>query len=260
MKKSIVSLKSSKFVSRKVKSDPRESVTDRQERIKGFDQSVMDDLKVLQVGAGGLGGEIAQGLLRKGVGSIVISDEDTVELSNLSRQFFYEGDLYKNKAISLAKNLVKEGVNGTLITAYPSVIQRVIEEGTDVSSDIVICAPDNDEARTYISKYFYDTTPVIFTGLDLSANTGYVFIQEPGKACFGCALPNAVNNEREPCPNSPAVIDLVKIISGLVLFSIDSTVMERKRNWNFRQIFMGGFVPETLKNVERREDCALCNG
>ena len=260
MKNCIVSLKSTKFVSRKVASDPREGVTDRQEQIKGFNQSTMDDMKVLLVGAGGLGGEIAQGLLRKGVGTLKISDEDTVELSNLSRQFFYEEDLYQNKATSLAKNLVKEGVSGTLITAYPSVIQKVIEEGTDVSSDIVICAPDNDEARTYISKHFYNTTPVIFTGLDLSANTGYVFIQEPGKACFGCTLPNAVNNEREPCPNSPAVIDIVKIAGGLILFAIDSTVMERKRNWNFRQFFMGGFVPEIVKIVERREGCELCNG
>jgi molybdopterin/thiamine biosynthesis adenylyltransferase len=235
-------------------------VTDRQERVEGFDQSVMNRLTVLQIGAGGLGGEIAQGLVRKGVGSIKISDEDTVELSNLSRQFFYEEDLYSNKATSLAKNLVKEGVNGTLISAHPFMIQRVIEEGRDVSADIVICAPDNDETRIYISKYFYAKTPVIFTGLDQNANTGYVFIQEPGKACIGCALPNAVNNEREPCPNTPAVIDLVKIISGLVLFSIDSTVMRRKRNWNFRQLFLGGFVPETLKNVVRKESCSLCNG
>ncbi len=260
MTKYTASLKSSKFISRQVKSDPHESVTDRQERIHGFDQSRMDRLVSLLIGAGGLGGEISHGLLKKGIGGLTISDEDTVELSNLSRQFFYEEDLYKNKATSLARNLVKEGVNGTLICAYPYMIQKVIEDGTDVNCDIVVCAPDNDETRIYVSKYFHPSTPVIFTGLDQNANTGYVFIQEPGKACIGCALPNAVNNEREPCPNTPAVIDLVKIISGLVLFSIDSTVMKRKRNWNFRQVFLGGFVPETMKDIEKRKDCALCSG
>lgn len=261
MKNYTDSLTSSKFLTREViSSDPSESVTDRQERVKGFDQSIMNSLKVVQVGAGGLGGEIARGLVRKGVGLIKIFDGDTVELSNLSRQFFYKEDLYKNKAISLAKNLVKEGVNSSLIVASPFMIQKAIEDKVDVSCDIVICAPDNDETRVFISRYFYDNTPVIFTGLDANANTGYVFIQEPGGACIGCALPNVVGDKGEPCPNTPAVIDLVKIISGFVLFSIDSTIMKRKRNWNFRQIFLGGFVPEVVKEVERKEDCSLCNG
>ena len=135
-----------------------------------------------------------------------------------------------------------------------------LEEKVDVSCDIVICAPDNDETRIFISRYFHDKAPVIFTGLDRNANTGYVFIQEPGKACMGCVLPNAVHNKREPCPNTPAVIDLVKIISGFTLFSIDSTVMKRKRNWNYRQLFLGGFVPEMLKNVAKKQECSLCNG
>jgi molybdopterin/thiamine biosynthesis adenylyltransferase len=255
-----VLLKSTKYLTKEViSSDSSESVTDRQERVKGFDQSIMNRLRVVQVGAGGLGGEITQGLVRKGVGLLKIFDGDTVELSNLSRQFFYEEDLYKNKAISLARNLVKEGVNNSLIIAYPCMVQKAIEEKVDVGCHIVICAPDNDETRIFISRYFYDKVPVIFTGLDQNANTGYVFIQEPGKACIGCALPNAVSNKREPCPDTPAVIDLVKIISGFTLFSVDSTVMKRNRNWNYRQLFLGGFVPEILKNIDKKEDCSLCN-
>ncbi|MEE9615044.1 MAG: ThiF family adenylyltransferase [Thermodesulfobacteriota bacterium] len=261
MKNYTASLKSTKFLTRKVlSSDPSESVTDRQERVQGFDQSIMERLRVTQVGAGGLGGEIAQGLVRKGAALIKVFDGDTVELSNLSRQFFYEEDLYKNKAISLARNLVKEGVRGSLIMPYPLMIQKAIEDRIDMGCDVVICAPDNDETRVFISRYFYDKAPVIFTGLDQNANTGYVFIQEPGKACIGCALPNAVGNRREPCPNTPAVIDLVKIISGFVLFSVDSTIMRRKRNWNYRQLFLGGFVPEILKSVDRKEGCSLCGG
>jgi len=260
MKKHTASLKSTRFLTREIKSsDPSERATDRQERVEGFDQSIMKRLKVVQIGAGGLGGEIAQGLVRKGVGLLKIFDGDTVEMSNLSRQFFYEEDLYRNKATSLAKNLVKEGVGGSLIMPYPFMIQKAIEDRADMCCDIVICAPDNDETRIFISRHFYGTAPVVFTGLDRNANTGYVFVQEPGEACIGCALPNAVGNRREPCPNTPAVIDLVKIISGFVLFSIDSTVMRRKRNWNYRQLFLGGFVPEMLKTVDRKKGCSLCS-
>lgn len=259
MKGCIAWLKSSKYCTKEVKPlSSDESVTDRQERVIGFDQSIMNSLRVVQIGAGGLGGEITQGLVRKGVGLLKIFDSDTVELSNLSRQFFYEGDLYKNKAVCLAKNLVKEGVKRTQILAYPFMIQKAIEEKVDVNCDIAICAPDNDDARIFTAKYFNNKAPVIFTGLDQNVNTGYIFIQEPSRACIGCALPHTVSNKREPCPNTPAVIDLVKIIAGLTLFAIDSTVMKRKRNWNYRQIFMGGFVPEVVKKIDRKENCALC--
>ena len=259
MQESTVSLKSVRYLAEGIISqDPNESLTDRQERVLGFKQPVMDKLRVLQIGAGGLGGEIAQGLTRKGVGTIKIFDGDTITLSNLSRQFFYKEDLYKNKAVCLGKNLVKECIRKTSIVCYPFMFQKAVKEGIDTSCDIVICAPDNDEVRIYASKLFLNKTPVIFTGLDVMANSGYVFIQKPGEACFGCVFLNSINRERNPCPNTPAIIDTGKVIAGLVLRVADSAVMERKISWNYRQFFLDGSVPEFVRVVEKQSSCQLC--
>lgn len=259
MNSSTTWLKSVRYCTEVIESHgPDESITDRQEKVSGFNQSVMNSLRIVQIGAGGLGGEISHGLVRKGLGYLKIFDGDSVELSNLSRQFFYRQDLGKNKAICLGKNLVKEGIKGTQITAYPFMFQKAVEEKIDLSCDVAICAPDNDDARLFVAEYFYKKVPVVFVGLDRAASTGYVFIQKPKSACFGCAFPQSIRNKREGCPNAAAIIDLVKIIAGNVLFAIDSVVMERKVNWNYRQIFIAGFVPEIVKNVERKEDCSLC--
>jgi molybdopterin/thiamine biosynthesis adenylyltransferase len=94
------------------------SVTDRQEKVLGFNQHALEASRIIQIGAGGLGGEIGEALVRKGVGTLVILDDDVVEPSNLSRQRFYKSDLYKNKAIRLAKNLAKEGFSGTHLLGY----------------------------------------------------------------------------------------------------------------------------------------------
>ena len=100
MKHYAICLKSARYLAEGIISqDFNESLTDRQEKVLGFRQSVMDSLRVLQIGAGGLGGEIAQGLARKGVGTIKLFDGDAVSFSNLSRQFFYKEDLYRNKAV-----------------------------------------------------------------------------------------------------------------------------------------------------------------
>ena len=253
-KKSTALLKSVSVCCKDIKIQDGESVTDRQEKVPGYKQEIMNQLTVSLIGAGGLGGEIARGLVRKGVGCLKIFDNDTVEPSNLSRQVFYEKDLYENKAICLAQNLVKEGIRSTSIIGYPFMFQGAVEEKIDARCDIAVCAPDNDETRIFVSKHFLETTPVIFTGLDMQANTGYIFSQEPGKADFLDAFPESVNKERNPCPGTPAIIDIVKIVAGYILFAVDSVMMERKRNWNYRQFYLAGFVPEAVRMIARREE------
>lgn len=257
MKNSTAWLKSAKYQAQGISNA---EVSYVQEKVPGFDQSVMNRMRVLLIGAGGLGSEIAQGLLRKGVSQLKIFDGDNVSLTNLTRQYFYKCDLGKNKAICLGKNLLDEATRKTEIISYPFMFQKGIEEKIDMSSDVVVCAPDNDETRVCASKYFLRNTPVIFTGLDEEATTGYVFIQEPGKACIACARPDATETrgERNPCRQAAAIIDLGKIISGIVLFAVDSTLMGRKRDWDYRQIFIAGFLPETLKRIEKRKGCSIC--
>ena len=248
MDESTVWLKSVRFFCREIKPKvaSKVSITSRQEIIPGFSQEIMNGLNLILIGAGGLGGEIGEGLVRKGVGCLNIYDGDSVEFTNLNRQRFYEDDLYKNKAICLARNLVKEGIRKTEIIAYPVMFQRAVEEKINTKCDIVICAPDNDETRIFVSRHFYKTRPVIFTGLDRHANTGYILIQEKNKR-FLDVFPHAANKKRNPCPNTPAVIDITKIVAGYVLFAVDSIMMKRKRNWNYRQFFLCGFVPEILQ-------------
>ena len=52
---------------------------------------------------------------------------------------------------------------------------------------------DNGECRKEIAACFKERCiPVIFIAVDLFAKSGYVFVQEPGKACFGCKFPKSV--------------------------------------------------------------------
>ncbi len=249
MKRYISSQKSVRFKCKGMNflKNTKEKITDRQERVPGFKQEIMNNLTVVLIGAGGLGGEIAEGLVRKGVGKLIIFDGDSVELSNLTRQKFYKKDLYKNKAICLARNMVKQATHNTEIVSHPYTFQKAIEEKIDTSCDIAICAPDNNTTRVFVSKHYHDLTPVIFLGLDEHANTGYVFIQEPGKQDFLDVFPDADKNTKTPCPNTPAIIDILKTTAGFVLFAVDSVMMDRKRNWNFRQFYMCGFVGEVFK-------------
>lgn len=66
---------------------------DRQTRLKGFGpakQALLQQAKVLVIGAGGLGVPVLQYLTAMGVGTIGISEQDTVSITNLQRQVLYQ--------------------------------------------------------------------------------------------------------------------------------------------------------------------------
>lgn len=239
--------------------NPREAtVSDRQEKIHGFSQEIFEKLSVLMIGAGGLGSEIGEGLTRKGVGELKIFDGDVVQLSNLNRQKFYKQDLYKNKAKCLARNLVKEGVKNSVIIGYPFHFQEAVKRGVDVTPDVVVCGVDNNPTRVFVSKYFYlRDIPVVFVAVSTDGNNGYTFVQEPGKACWGCLFPRAINDNSYPCPGTPAIKDILKVVAGMVLYAVDSVFMPRLRDWNYKEIFLDGF-PDKVFWVRRKDNCLLC--
>lgn len=57
------------------------------------------------VGAGGLGSNVAVALVRTGVGRLILSDPDRVELSNLNRQHFFRDQVGQMKVDALARSL-----------------------------------------------------------------------------------------------------------------------------------------------------------
>jgi len=236
-----------------------EGVSSRHEGIYGYDQKKFSASSVTLVGGGGINGEIGEGLVRKGIGFLSILDGDTVDLSNLNRQRFYKCDLGQNKAVRLGRNLAPEGFVGTVITAYPFYFQEAVELGHTISTDLIVCGVDNDETRTYVAQYaLQHTVPAIYSAVSRDANQGYVFVQLPGEACFGCAFPSAVSNMVTPCPGVPAIMDILKVIAGVVLYAIDTVLMDRKRNWNYRVIHLAGFMPDVSTLIEKRASCQIC--
>jgi molybdopterin/thiamine biosynthesis adenylyltransferase len=232
---------------------------DRQEKIAGFDQAIFSSSKVLCIGAGGLISHIAPTLVRKGIGALAIFDDDTVEPSNLNRQRFYERDLFQNKAIALVQNLQGECIHESLLAGYALCFQQAVDRGIDLGCNVAICGVDNNPTRVAVSQYFRQRRlPVIFTAVSADADHGYVFVQEPECACFSCLFPDAADSKIYPCPGTPAIADILQLVGALTVYAVDSCLMGRPRNWNYRHVYLSNAEHETCRAVEQRAACVFC--
>lgn len=246
-----------------ISTDPAEApVYDRATRLPGYIPGILERLQVLMVGCGGLGGEIAHGLVRNGVGHLVLVDHDTVELSNLNRQRFYASDLYKNKALQLARNLLPEVVQPLTVVGLAMSVEEAIESNRVGIVDIAICGVDNDQTRSHVAQWALNRQiPAIFTGVNAMADYGYVFIQRslPGSPCFGCLFPDAAEgNGGAPCA-AGATIGILKTVAGPVLYAVSAIFMpELMFRWHYKEIYLSGAGQDGNREIPLRPTCVLC--
>ena len=231
---------------------------DRQKKIPGFDQGVFSKSHVLCIGAGGIISMIAPTLVRKGIGRVTLLDDDIVEETNLNRQRFYIKDVGQNKAVALAANLVPECIVETEIDGIPMRLEEAIAREIDLSCDVAICGVDNNPARVAASRYFRAAgIPVIFTAVSINGDHGYVFVQEGDGPCIGCLFPDMVNDDRYPCPGTPAIADILQAVGSLAVYAVDTLLMNRPRSWNYRRISLADGTLDGVTRIPTRQECRM---
>ena len=114
-------------------------------------------------GCGGLGSNAAVALTRAGVGTLVLVDFDSVELSNLNRQHYFQCDIGVPKVEALKKHLL--AINPSLKVETHTV--KVTKENISTlfsSLDILIEAFDTVQAKMMLIEQWmtlFPTKPIV---------------------------------------------------------------------------------------------------
>ncbi len=130
--------------------------------------------KILIVGIGGLGCPAAENLVRAGIGTIGLIDNDVVNLSNIHRQsLFNSKDIKKTKVIAAAKKL-KEINPLTKIKTYKLRLNEKNIEKIISNYELIIDGSDNFKTKFLINDFCIKLEKKLVSGA-ISKFDGHIF-------------------------------------------------------------------------------------
>lgn len=237
----------------------------RQIMLPGFDIAAQEKLKasrVLLVGLGGIGCPVATYLAAAGVGELWLADFDTVDASNLQRQFlFSDADIGRYKAEVAAAKLQQQN---------PHIVLRAITATLDADSlpallagvDLVIDGCDNFSTRDAVNaSCVAAATPLISAAaIGMAAQLAVFDARSAESPCYRCLYPDA-DEAAAACAESGVLATVVGVVGTLaatealkVLTGTGKPLVGRLWLWEADAAIMRTLV------VRRDPHCMVCAG
>jgi adenylyltransferase/sulfurtransferase len=174
-------------------------------------QNKLINAKVLIIGAGGLGSNVAPFLAGAGIGYIGIIDDDNVSLNNLNRQVFYaENQIGLNKAETLKK--ICASINSEIIIKeYDFAFNENFKEFNYY--DLIIDCTDNFNTKYLIEKLcLINDKPFISASVEGWKGQFGIF-NVNGSGSYSCIFPQkSIDLMRPVCDD----IGIVGAIAGII--------------------------------------------
>jgi adenylyltransferase/sulfurtransferase len=176
-------------------------------------QETLLNARAFIVGMGGLGSPAAMYLAAAGVGSLVIADDDDVELSNLQRQIVHDTDAIGDAKVASAARTLKR-LNPAV--ALETVSTRLDAAGLEAEArraDVVLDATDNFTSRYAINDACWATGTPLVSGAAIRWE-GQIAVFDPRRPdapCYRC-LYREGSDEALNCADNGVIAPLVGIV------------------------------------------------
>jgi len=150
-------------------------------------QKSISDSKILVVGAGGIGCELLKNIVLTGFKNIEVIDLDTIDVSNLNRQFLFQKQHVGKSKSTCAREAALRFAPGAEIKAHHDSIMKE-DYGLNFFKGFALClnALDNRAARNHVNRMCLAADiPLVESGT--AGYLGQVTVIRKGKTeCYEC--------------------------------------------------------------------------
>ncbi len=217
-------------------------------------QEKLKNAKVLVAGAGGLGSPVSTYLAIAGVGKIILADFDSVDPSNLNRQFLHhEKDIGRLKVESAKEKLLSMNPDIEVET----ISEMLTESNLDAlipECDVIVDALDNLATRQILNRLAIKRRVPLIHGA-VTGYDGQVTTIVPGKTpCFYCIFPRISKKEVFPVLGAtPGIIGSIQANETIKFLTGQGKLLEgRLLFWNG---LSGNFSEISLSKLN---NCPVC--
>lgn len=231
-------------------------------------QKRLGESAALVVGCGALGCTVADGLVRAGVGRVVIVDRDVVEETNLQRQvLFDERDAREGvPKVEAAARRLRAVNSGVVIEPVIADVSARNVESLVRGMQVVVDGTDNFQTRYLVNDACVKLgVPLVYGGVVGTVGMGMVI--RPGESpCLRCVFPEPPGAGAAPTCDTAGVLGAMVGIVGSVQvaeamkvlmgkWDVASRGLRQMDIWNgvWREIVLSGFDRAACVCCGRRE-------
>ena len=215
----------------------------------------------LVIGAGGLGSPVAMYLAAAGVGTITVTDHDTVDLTNLQRQIAHRTDAVGSPKVESLKRTLQDlnplvQVNALQIRADADSLDDLVRK-----ADVVLDCCDNFKTRHAVNAACVKHGKPLVSGAAIQFD-GQISVYDTRASdtpCYACTFPPEATFEEVRCSTMGVFAPLVGIIGSMQAAEALKLVVGIGRGLNGRLLMLDGRAMEWNEiRMPRNPGCPVC--
>jgi molybdopterin/thiamine biosynthesis adenylyltransferase len=216
----------------------------------------------LVIGAGGLGSPAAMYLACAGVGALTVTDDDTVDLTNLQRQIAHRTDAVGSPKVESLKRTLHDlnplvQVNALQIRADAESLDALVQ-----AADVVLDCCDNFKTRQAVNAACVRHGKPLVSGAAIQFD-GQISVYDTRDAtapCYACTFPPDVTFEEVRCSTMGVFAPLVGIIGSMQAAEALKLASGAGRSLNGRLLMLDGRGMEWNEiRLPRNPVCPVCS-
>ncbi len=224
-------------------------------------QQKLSDSRCLVIGLGGLGAPVAMYLAAAGIGNLVISDDDVVDLSNLQRQIIHTtSDIGKAKVASAEETLRALNPLVTIESiGHRMDLEQMEQEISE--ADIVLDCCDNFATRFMVNRACVQTKTPLVSGATIRFE-GQVAVFDSrieSSPCYNCLYAN-IEELGESCTQTGVIAPMPGIIGSVQALEAIKVLLEIGQSLCGRLLLLDALSMEwNLMTLNKSTQCPTCS-